>query len=195
MRKNAYALAGIAVAVCTVTGCAQHTGDELPHTSPTEASVGTVKFQGPWAGSFAQEYRDATRKDAREALQDGKITDAEYAYFESEIVSCLSDLGVRNAKLTDGQWQYSRPDSIPDSKVDDCMRSNGIQVMALRDSIVANPSNVDQDAALVACLVRKKAVPAGYSVKDYKRELSVNKYSFDLNSNAFSECNDNPLGK
>jgi len=194
MHKSIGAAIIAAVSLALMCGCAG-TSEPPAQAPPTTASADGVRFTGPWAADFAQAYRDARNPDEKEALKDGKITDAEFNYFEGKIGNCLSDLGVKNVSLTDGQWHYSRPDSVPDKKVDACMKSNGIGVMLLKDSVETNPNNVDEEAALVACLVRKGAVPKGYTLKDYKHELAVNEYSFDLNSAAFSDCNEDPLAK
>jgi hypothetical protein len=191
MRKQICAAGIVVVTAALIAGCSgPSSGDDLSAYAPkqTTAAVGSLKFSGPYASDFASAYRHAKDPDELEALSDGKITDREYTYFVSKITSCLSDLGVK-ATYKEGNWDYTRPHGVPDSRVDGCLSSSGQSILSLAESVKQNPRNIDEDAVMAACLVRKKVVPDGYTAEDYKRELESDNFTFDPNSSAFEECN------
>jgi hypothetical protein len=188
VRDLAFAVVLVALASCA--GCS----GAPPHPDPEAVvRVGNLTFTGPWAADFADLYQHTEDEEVRRALRDGVITAGEYVFFEHSIEGCLEQVGVRG-RFSDGQWLYERPDEVPDEEVDRCLRSNGAAVMALRDAVVQNPAHVDEGESMARCLVREGAVPPTYDAQDYARELESGSYSFDIESDAFSNCLEAPAG-
>ncbi|NQX24862.1 hypothetical protein [Curtobacterium sp. VKM Ac-2852] len=162
---------------------------------PPATSGGTQKnFHGPWASAFSDAYRIASDSEVREALADGEITDAEYNYFVNRISNCMTDLGLTNVKLKDGEWAYTRPVKTDETAVDKCLQDGGARVLLIRDAIARNPEHLDEDEIMARCLVGQGLVPKSYTAKQYSRETESENFSFDFNSAAFEKCNDDPLG-
>ncbi|WP_031261929.1 hypothetical protein [Curtobacterium sp. B18] len=152
------------------------------------------EFQGPWAIAFSDAYRTASDSEVREALADGQVTDAEYNYFVNRISNCMTDLGLTNVKLKDGEWGYTRPVKTDEAAVDKCLQDGGARVLLIRDAIARNPEHLDEDEIMAKCLVRQGIVPKSYTAKQYSRESESENFSFDFDSPEFDKCNDDPLG-
>lgn len=180
----------VLVALLSCVGCSA-TKDS--NKVPAVVRVDDVTFKGPWAADFAELYQHAEGDEVRRALQDGVISAGEYRHFEHSIEECLDGRGVR-ARFTQGQWLYERPADVPDDDVDRCLEANGATVMTLRDSMLQNPEHIDESESMARCLVREGAVVPMYDAQDYARELESGKYSFDVESEAFSKCLEAPVG-
>jgi hypothetical protein len=176
------------VAALALSGCAA----QSESAEQKKIAVGKATFSGSWASSLAQLYRDTPNRDIKNALKDGSISGQDYSYFEGKVEKCFTSIGVEG-KLVDGTWEYKRPDRVPDSKVDDCLRDNGVQLLTLRDQMTRNPKNQDESTAMARCLVAVGAADPNYSARDYERELESGEFSFDADSDGASKCLADPF--
>ncbi|MGN7798391.1 hypothetical protein [Leifsonia sp. 22587] len=155
---------------------------------PTTASG--LHFSGPWAAAYASAYRVARSGDDRDALRDSQISDREYAYFQSKIVSCMAGLGVDAHWGADKSLEYTKPSGVTNDQIQQCNRDAGLSIVLLRDAINRNPANLDENEIMTTCLKRNKVVPPGYTASDLSagKDLSV-----ITRNEAFDKCEADPL--
>lgn len=167
------------------------TSDNDAGPSTSEVTPETAgRFTSPWASLFEYTYANARSEVERQALEDEKVDDQEYAFFRSKIVSCLSGIGV-DAKFDDDKaLSYSMPPSVTSDQITSCMQENGLAIITLRDSIDRNPTNLDENEIMVDCLKRTGSVDDSYSPDDYSRGVSSDKV---VASAGFDGCNADPL--
>jgi len=155
---------------------------------PTTASG--LQFSGPWAAAFATAYREARSDDERDALRDSQISDREYAFFQSKIVSCMAELGVDAHWGADKALEYTKPSGVTNDQIQECNRDAGLSIVLLRDATNRNPANLDENEIMTACLKRNKIVSPGYTASDLSagKDLSV-----ITRNKAFDKCEADPL--
>ncbi len=144
----------------------------------------------PWAELIKSTYDNARTPAEREALADGKISDTEYAYFQQLIVTCLKKIGVDATWSTDHTLDYTRPDSVSNSAVNECNKENGLDLIVLRDAMDRNPQQLDENTILVDCLKRNNVVDPGYTPSMLESGVAVDEF---INSSQFDKCNADPL--
>lgn len=140
-------------------------------SSPSELPA----FSGPWAQEFASSYRAARSPFEREALEDGTVTDAEFAEMQARLTTCLSGRGITFSGFQpDGSFEYALGRLTPaegNAAVQSCDSSSGYNTVGiLYLDIRRNPQNLPNDRIISQCLVKNGAVPEGYSAKDYDRD-------------------------
>ncbi len=77
----------------------------------------------------------------------------------------------------------------------DCGSDSGfIELCALRNSLLRNPENLDENTIMAACAVMQKIAPPSYTGKDYARDIDGWTFPFSTSSIEFGKCIDDPLG-
>jgi hypothetical protein len=176
-------VAALLLTAVSVVGCASL------NVGPPASENGAAPAK-PWADLIKSTYDSARTPDEREALEDGTISDAEYAYFQQLIVTCLKKIGVTATWSSDHTLDYTRPDSVSNSAVNTCNRENGLDLIVLRDAMDRNPRQLDENTILVDCLKRVGAVDPGYTPSMLARGVDVDKF---IDSSQFDKCNADPL--
>lgn len=203
MRKIVPAAALLWVAASlALAGCAPSTPSR-PSDPAGRGAIATPEFSGPWADEFVDSYRRATTGFEREALADGRISDSEFAEMEDRFATCLSDKGVSFAGFkAGGAFEFTPgPGMSADAAnaiTDDCSARSGLNTIGyLFFAQQRNPQHLDEATIMAACLVRKRAVPQGYSSSDYDRDSPGFAYPFTdraTGEKALEDCSLDPLG-
>jgi len=159
------------------------------------------EFSGPYAADFAQLYAESTSQFVRDVLQDGQISDAEYAEMTSNFASCLADKGITfDGFNSDGGFKTSLAPNGGDthSIVNGCSDSAGeAPISALYGFLHRNPENLDWETITAACLVGKGVVPVDYDAAQFSQDsmgrfADVTSLPQDLRD-ALVSCSSDPL--
>ncbi|PDQ35746.1 MAG: hypothetical protein B5766_04640 [Candidatus Lumbricidophila eiseniae] len=152
------------------------------------------EFTGPWADEFAEFYRKTTSDLVRQILAKGHITDQDFAQTESLYRKCMLNEGF----LDEGRGAKPLNHATAEMSIDQiqqvwkrCDQDHSL-ISTLRYDMARNPQHLNEDEIMVACLVKKKLVPASYTAKDYRHDWETNAH--DADSPAFHECSLDPLG-
>ena len=201
MKKLAVLLFTIAAAL---TGCATSGLDSQasPSATATPTSSSTVtddpKFTGPYAAELAERYAKSRSTFERDALADGKVTDAEQAEMIERLRTCLASNGFTLEKYTKTGAQEikilddSRDPDVSNEAVESCQWSSGANTVGLiYGQMLINPQNVDLVPKIIACLKKLHLVGPGYSKNDYQRELPH--FPDDKRDAQVTQCNADPL--
>jgi len=188
-RPRIAALVAAATLACLLAGCAPaEPGSPPGPASPPHGSEPV--FSGPWGGLFASTYAEADEVE-REALADGEISDAEYAYFQGAIVDCLDGIGFEASFTDAGALQYSGTGvEEKQEDINACNLDNGVRVLALRDAIRRNPDNLDESGIMVDCLKRLGVVADDYTRDMFESGVEIARI---LDDEGFDACNADPL--
>lgn len=188
------------LSVTVLCSCAE-TATETSASSSENFSV--PEFSGEWAGEFSSAYRKSTSDFERKALLDEKISDAEFAEMETRFQRCLADQQITFSGFkTDGAFDFRFADGFDPDKAnaitDSCSASTGVNTIgSLYFAMKRNPQNLNEATIMAACLVKKNAVPQGYSADDYNRDAPEFSFPFSEKNNgqkSYDECSDDPLG-
>ncbi|WP_454110182.1 hypothetical protein [Leifsonia shinshuensis] len=189
---------GIAIAcLLAFSGCSSaEKADEAVPIIPTASAKG-------WADEFEDARRRATTDFERKALEDDRISDAEFAEMESAFTTCMRERNVIFKGFRPGGGYEFRPGrgtttAEANGIADECSASSGLDTVgSLYFLMKRNPQNLDEDAIMAACLVGKKVVPATYSAGDWARDTLGETYPFSdkaRGEEALRKCSDDPLG-
>lgn len=184
-----------AAALLLLSGCsADATGPEGIASSGPAAAVPT--FSGPWAAEFADAYRSTHDPVAHRVLADETITDQDYSEISDSFVACLKGRGF-TAAIDDAYGRFTITDGDGDDpRVRAALRecSPGFDaVSGLRAQMLRNPQHRDENEIVVACLIAAGLVDKGYTAADYEREISTERFSFDADGSAATDCFRDPL--
>lgn len=157
-----------------------------------------MKGGGAWEADFQQAYQEATSAEARQALEDGVISDREFAEMKARFAACLKDAGITLKSYGPGGSETAfAPPMTPDrehQKTSECSKSSGEDSVGMLYILMrSNPDNVDQRPAIVECFKRHGLVDASYTVKDYVAGDFTTDTDADRHA-AFDACNSDPLG-
>ncbi|WP_434316147.1 hypothetical protein [Leifsonia sp. P73] len=189
---------GILIASALVlTGCSGpgETAGERPDR-PAPGGAG-------WESEIADAVRHATTDFERNALADGRISDAEFAEMENGFVECLRDRNVTFGGFGPaGGYGFTPGPGTTTAEAngiaDECSASSGLDTVgSLYFAMQRNPQNLDEASITAACLVKKKVVPQTYSASDYARDTPTRAYPFTdaaRGEKAMEECDTDPLG-
>lgn len=190
-------------AVSTALSACGYDQGGAPDVAPrAENAAEAPSFEGPYAAEYAEFYRNATSDFARSALEDGAVSDKEYAEMTSQFASCLEDNGIEFRGFNqDGSFSSSVAPhgGDTDAIVQECSRSVGEDsVGALYTLAKINPENQDVNTLMANCLVGTGAVPLDYSAMDFSvdntgRFGDLDSLSSELRA-AILDCNADPLG-
>ncbi|PJJ63666.1 hypothetical protein [Compostimonas suwonensis] len=191
-QKVAITLTGMlaAVALC---GCAQ-TGND-------DADTG---FEGPWAAEFQANFQAAKSDFVRDVLRDGTITDQEFSEMSEQFTSCLAGSGITFAGFNDdGSYDTSfapgavTPDQAHD-RMNSCSAETGEDLIgSLYSWLQRNPERLDEPTIMASCLVQAGVVDAGYTAKDYAKDVPTEAFPFidvKKGADALVTCEADPLG-
>ncbi len=189
---------GIAIAcVLAFSGCSSdERADEAGAISPTASANG-------WTDEFDDARRHATTDFERMALEDDRISDAEFAEMENAFATCMGDRNVTFEGFKPLGGYGFRPGNGTTTAeangiADDCSAASGLDTVGLLYfQMRRNPQNLDEDAIAAACLVKKKVVPPTYSAADVRRDTLGQTYPFSdkaRGEEALKECSSDPLG-
>lgn len=160
-------------------------------------------FPGPWGAEIAAMFNESTSDFVRGVLEDGTISDQEYAEMRDRYGSCLAESGISFDEFApDGSAEVTFPPNVtPGSAheaMGECSKSSGeYPIGALFAWMQRNPEHRDEDAIMAECLVLKGAVAAGYTAKDYALDTSSGSWPLLDESggrDALEACIDDPLG-
>lgn len=156
-----------------------------------------------WESEIADAVRHATTDFERNALADGRISDAEFAEMENGFVACLRDRNVTFSGFGPaGGYGFTPGPGTTTAEAngiaDECSASSGLDTVgSLYFAMQRNPENLDEASITAACLVKKKVVPQTYSASDFARDTPTRVYPFTdaaRGEKAMEECDTDPLG-
>ena len=157
--------------------------------APTDA------FSGPYGPQMKAAYEAATDPAVKSALQDGKITRAEYDAAVQRYVACAADQGVTiTPHEQDGLYNYEvvrEPNT--DAVIDSC--TPVIQTIeSLYSSMLKNPENRNMEDVIADCLKRAGLVPRDYTGEKFASDMKAGTGLFGSQSldPAVSRCLNNP---
>lgn len=191
--------AGIALTGCTAPGVASVSSPSSTSTpNPSSTVAGGPKFTGPYAAMLTDVYAESHSTFEREALADGKITDAEHAEMIERLRTCLAGSGHRLVsfdKTGRQEIEDVNPNKDPDvghKEITSCQASSGENTVGLiYSAMLTNPQNIDLVPKVIACLKKHHLVGPSYSKNDYQHELPH--FSDHKKDAQVTQCNDDPL--
>ena len=204
--RNSVSSVAIAIALAAgLVSCSSISlGADVRATKPAGSTFdGPIPdFSGPYAAEFAEAYRSTTDELVHEILAKESITDQDYAIVSGRFVKCMANKGFR-VQIDGPAGQMTMFDLPTDEDGDranaanlDCGSDSGyIELCALRNSILRNPENLDENTIMAACAVRQKIAPPSYTAKDYARDIENWSFPFSTSSMEFGRCIDDPLGQ
>jgi len=160
-------------------------------------------FEGPWAAEFASAYEEVTSQDARDALEDGAITELEFAEMEQRYGECLDAAGIEFGGFNDDfSHGFDVPDNMQyedaDALLNECSEQTGErQISFLYSSITRNPHNVNPGELQVACLIEKGLVSPDYTIEQWEQDVPNRSYPIiesPTSEKDVAACESNPLG-
>ena len=193
-------LVGVTLTGCTTSDVASvSTPPTVSTASPTATVAGGPNFTGPYAAVLADVYAKSRSTFEREALADGKITDAEEAEMIERLRTCVRGFGhdlVSYGKAGGSTFDLNpnRESGAANDEVSACEKSAGTNTVGLIYSIVLrNPHNIDLVPRTIACLKAHHLVSPGYSRSDYERGLP--NFPDEKRNAQVLQCNDDPLNR
>ncbi|WP_431245419.1 hypothetical protein [Leifsonia xyli] len=195
----------LALLACAVlTGCATSrvTSASSPSASvavtPSSTAAGSPPFTGPYAQVLADVYGKSHTAFERDALSDGKITDAEHAEMIERFRTCLASNGHRlDWYKKTGSHEITALDKDEDSdvgrkQIESCDKFAGVNTVGLiYSAMLTNPHNVDVVPKIVACFKKHHLVSPSYSTSDYQEGLPT--FSDRKKNAQVQQCNEDPL--
>ena len=190
---------GAALTGCTASDLASQPSPSAPTTpSPSSAVRSGPKFTGPYAAELAERYAKSHSTFEREALADGKVTDAEQAEMIERFRTCLSSNGHElDSFKKSGAHEISAHNPNEDAEVgrkqiESCDKYAGLYTVGLiYSATLLNPENIDLIPKIVACFKKHHLVGPGYSKSDYQRGLPH--FPDDKRVAEVTQCNVDPL--
>ena len=203
MRRVGPRVIAAVVATLWVLGCSCCSA-HLGTTGAQRQSASSASSQERLAssiGDYIQQQLDTydslpdyQRDVLRRSIKRGRISAKDYETAWSDYKQCVLDKGYREVilvKMYNGVYaeasstggtkrQYEQFDKAEN----DCRMEYLDQIDLLYKIQVGNPSlYADQDEAVVDCLRRKNVVKDSYTAKDFRREVSSGRHSFDWGGN------------
>lgn len=190
-------IVALVVGVLALGGCSPTAPDISETASPNPLPHTDLGLEGPWATEFQQAYDEATDPYVREVLEDGVISDAEYAEMFNSMAECMAEVG---STLT--YDSFTIPDGIPTDELyahfTECgEKAHEYPIGALWAWVTGNPDHRDQDELTVECLIRVGLVDSGYSVgewlEDYETGDVPDFITTEKQYAKYVDCIDDPL--
>jgi hypothetical protein len=124
------------------------------------------------AAAFAEALEEADSDYVRAVLEDGRITEAEFAEAQQSVVACLSDLDITARYVKDElgltSLEVTGELNAEESKAElKCEEEWMGQIHYLHDLAITNPNGEDWNSLIAACLVRKGLAPGDFGGDDY----------------------------
>ena len=192
---------GAALAGCTAAGVASQPSPSATATpSPSPTVPGVPKFTGPYAAELAERYAKSRSPFERDALADGKVTDAEEAEMIERFRTCLSSNGhtLDSFKKT-GAHEITALNPNEDAEagrkqIESCEKYAGVYTVGLiYSAVVTDPNNIDLVPKIIDCLKKHNLVGPGYSKSDYEHGLPT--FPDHKRDAQVTQCNDDPLNR
>lgn len=165
-------------------------------SGPPERDDGIALGSISWADEMQQEFQKATSPAVKAALEDGRISDQEYAEMKERYSTCLSGAGITLTHYGFEGGSYTPASSMSNDeahKVETgCSDESGEWPIAMfYVQMRVNPSHKDMASAIVDCFKRNDLVGSGYGVKDYRAgDLPTD----GAKTTAIATCNLDPDG-
>lgn len=199
---SAFTVASLAVGLC---GCSPAASLERaePEAPPTTRDTRTPTFTGPWAGDLTDAYSRSDSRFERSALEDGIVSDSEFAEMTDRFDRCLADGGVVFGGFDAGggfDFSFSEGASPSDANAtaDDCSQSTGNDTVgSMYFQMQRNPLNLSESTIIADCLVRSSMVPPTYDADDFERDSVSYTFPFPNRAEgdaAYAACVADPLG-
>lgn len=189
------------VLVATLSGCAAQESEQPGNVK------GEPSFSGPWATVLAQEYESTTSDYGRQALEDGKISEAERAAAIERFRNCLTQNGLTLIEFRDdGSFEIDINDKTEEddpskAKMPICRETSGLDTIdSLFQEMRRNPENRNISEIMVECLLNAKAVPESYTLADFEREYPLDEVTLlrpelkNTRTDPVHLCESDPLG-
>jgi len=182
----------LTIGVTVLSGCTPGTEESAP-----------VGFEGPWAAEFEASYAATDSEFVRSVLEDGVITDQEYAEMFERFRSCLRTAGITVTDVgSDGSFSTHFPESLGPDAANDATKRCSVEagenhISSLYHFVARNPQHLDEAEMVVACLIDAEVVEPSYSPDDFKRESPTGSFSLidqDAGWPVLKECMADPLG-
>lgn len=202
MKKVALVLSlvGVTLTGCTTSGAVSGSAPSTTSAASQATTVpGAPTFTGPYAAVLADAYAKSRSTFERDALADGKITDAEQAEMVERLRTCVSGFGhtlVSYGKAGGSTFDLNpnQESGAANDEISTCEKSAGENTVGLVYSLVLrNPQNIDLVPKTIACLKKHQLVGPGYSRSDYERGLP--NFPDEKRNAQVLQCNDDPLNR
>lgn len=163
---------------------------------------GSLELEGPWAAEFENAYATAESDFVREVLQDGQVTDLEYAEVLARFEACMTEVGITLEPAGRGTYGYSFSRAFGAERAYqrelECFEQHDGMAVPLYWWVRANPENLDLFEIRAKCLVDAGVVAAGFTADELREhERSFQEYPPGLDESAreqWDRCEDDPLG-
>lgn len=153
----------------------------------------------PYEAELRSARERATSDFERRALEDLRISRAEYQEAVDRFVQCMRDRGIEASAVEEdtGLYSYRWPKAQDSSHAETACRAGTIEIIQpIYGALVRNPENIDEFELLAKCLIRKSVVPMGYSGEQARRDVKSNfkDAPFGPEDEGVKACMTNPSG-
>lgn len=135
------------------------------------------QLQGPGYSAEFETLRSSSNSDFLVGvLEDDELTESEVAEARSRFVECVAESGRLEATdLADGGFEYTGP-AIDKGDyqivIDACNKRTSADVITmLARRIRDNPENIESNALIAFCLVKKGVVDPAYGAEQYSADM------------------------
>lgn len=158
--------------MCGVAGCS----GETPHTASSEIP----DFTGPHKELITELWKNTDSDFAHKILADETISDSEWAETVKSFEQCIVDSGMLVNYVKDNGALSVTFNGVPQHKsgalITACREKSAFNpISVLRAALIRNPSNLDENELMTACLIRAKAVDPDYTKEEYIRDSDPTK--------------------
>lgn len=193
--------------LAAVSGCSSSgdpAGDTLQaHPEATWSIPQAPEFAGPYAAEFLEAWNDQSNPDfVRSVIEDGTITDQEWAEVGERLGSCLEGYGIHFKGFQADGYSVD-PGDVSGKDANDrilpaCEEQSGERPIGrLRHQILTNPQNIPVGQIMAECLIRLHVVAPGYTSGDYMRDAPTLSFPYldrKTGEAGFWKCNADPAG-
>lgn len=168
------------------------------------ASAPALSLSGPWAAEFEKAYSESSDEFVREAVKDGRISDAEFAEMLARYTDCMADAGLTLKRLPEpeGGYSFSFPDTMTAEAANEtdvrCSLASGeYPIGALYNWVKRNPDRLDEKQIIHDCLLREGVIGQQYTLEEFTRDYENFEYPFASDQDSmttFEVCQADPLG-
>lgn len=196
---------GATLALLAVLGTAACSTEATPkpsQSSQENSAAGMPEFSGPFASLLAQIWQESDSDYVRQVVQDGVVSDQEWAETSARLERCLTDKNIKFLGFReDGAYGYKGNGSNDQTQevLSRCEKESGeTWINMLRLAQTNNPNNEPPEVAVRECMIRLGVVDKSYSSKDFLKD--VENLAFPLKKggpgiDGFWTCNANPSAK
>lgn len=182
--------ATLVACACTLVACAGGPSAQIP--------------EGPWGVEFQSAYDSVNDPFVRDVLQDGAVTEQEYAETVDRYSDCMADAGIalKENPPSEGGFSYTFPASISSDEAHAadtrCSEQSGEYVIgALYHFVKRNPQHLDENQIVYDCLIAAGAIDTSYTVDDFAEDYVSQSFPFAADEKSMKKlagCDADPLG-